>query len=65
MAHHYFLRALHGNLINRENLVDDPEQSIECRLDGIAPIYGDIAMKNLLKHLGVGNKTLPITDEFL
>jgi len=65
MAHHYFLRALHSDLLNRKNLVDNSEQSVKCRLDGVAAIYGDIAMKNLLKDVSVGNETLPIADEFL
>jgi hypothetical protein len=48
---------------NIKHLVDDPEQSVECRLDGVAPVDGDVAMQDLLQHLGIGDEALAVIDQ--
>src|SRR6266403_1678338 len=63
VAHHYFLCALRSCLINGKDLIDDIEQGIECGLDRIPAVDGDIAAQNLLKHLCVGHQPLTIADE--
>jgi hypothetical protein len=48
--------AFDGLEIHSEDLVDDLEQHLETRLDRIASIDGDIAVKNLLQDLGIGDE---------
>lgn len=52
------LRSFYHGGIDREHLVDDPEQRIESGLNGSTTIYGDIAVKNFLQDLRVRNQPL-------
>ena len=56
MSQDNLLGPLCRSAINRQHLVDDAEQGVECRLDGVSPINGDIAVHNLLQHLGIGDE---------
>jgi hypothetical protein len=56
-------RALCVGLANREYLIDDPEQSVEGRLDCISAIDGDVPVQDLLKYLGIGNQALALADQ--
>lgn len=51
--------------LNGEHLIDYPEQSMKRRLDGIQPVDRAVAMKDLLKDLGVSHKTFAGSDRFL
>jgi len=54
------LGALDRRRIHRDNLVDEAEQDVERRLDGIAAIDGHIVMQDLLKDLGVSDQALAL-----
>jgi hypothetical protein len=63
VAHDNFLRAFRRGPINGQHLIGNAEQSVERRLDGIAAVYGDIAMQDFLQDLGIGNQALPVGDQ--
>jgi len=65
IAQHDFLRSFCRGLINRKHLVDHAKQSVKRRLDGIAPVNGDVAVQDLLKHLGIRNEALPVSHQSL
>ena len=48
---------------NVKHLVDDAEQSVEGRLDGVPAVNGDVPMQNLLQHLGVGHQALAVVHQ--
>lgn len=48
--------------INREHLVDDLQQDFEARLNSVAAVNRDIAVKNLLQDLGIGDEALFFGD---
>ncbi len=56
-------RAFHRTDIDRQHLVDDPAQSIECQLNGIAPVDRNIAVQDFLKHFSICNQALALTDQ--
>ena len=58
------LCAFSDATINRQNLIGNPEKSIECGLNSIATVDGDVAAQNLLQHLRIGHETLTIADQF-
>jgi hypothetical protein len=41
---HHRLGALDDREVDREDIVDDPEQRVKRRLDGLAPVDGDVAV---------------------
>ena len=61
--HHNLFRALGGDPVHGQYLIGDAQQNIECGLDGIAPVYGHIAMQDLLQYLGICDKALPVADQ--
>lgn len=65
MAEDNLLGALRGGLINVQHLIDDAQQGIEGRLDGVPAVDRNVAMQNLLQNLGVGHKPLALRDQLL
>ena len=59
------VRARNGREIDREDLVHEAQHGIEGRLDRVEAVDGDVAMENLLEHLGVGHEALPLGDAAL
>ena len=57
--------ALGDRAINGKYLIYHAKQYIECRLDGVAAADGYVAMQDLLENFGIGDETLPFTDQFL
>ena len=57
--------ALGDRTINRKHLIYHAKQYVECRLDGVAPADSYVAMQDLLENLGIGDETLPFSDQFL
>ena len=55
--------ALDGATVHREHLVDDAQERVEGWLDGVTAIDSDVAMQDLLQHLGAGHQTLAFRDE--
>ena len=51
--------------IDWKHLIGHAQQGIESRLDCVPAIDGNIAVKDLLQHLGVGDQALTLTDELL
>ena len=56
-------RALGHRPVNREYLIDNSEQGVEGRLNGVAAIDGHISMEDLLKNLGIGNQPPAFPDQ--
>mgnify|MGYP007034356044 CR=1 FL=1 len=52
----------HLGELDGENVVDDPAERVERRLDRVAPVEVAVATENLLKHLGAGDQLLAIGD---
>ena len=59
------LGAIDGGEIDREHLVDNTEEGIERRLDGIAAIDRHVPMKNFLDHFRVCHQSLAIGNGVL
>jgi hypothetical protein len=49
---------LHG-----EDFVGNPQKRVEGGLNRVAPVDGDVAVKNLLEHLDVGDEALSLREE--
>src|SRR5207237_4284173 len=52
IAEHQCFCGLNGGNIDRKDLVDNPVQKIEGRLNRFAPVDGRVPMQNLLKNCG-------------
>jgi len=65
VSHNNFLRSSCRGCINRQHLVGNSEQSVECRLNCFPTIYRDIAVQDFLEHFSVGNKTMTVANQFL
>ena len=65
MAEDNLLGTLDGGPRDVKHLIDDAQQSVECRLDGISAVNGDVAMQDLLQYLGVGDEALATIDQLL
>ena len=63
MSQDNLLGTLGGGPCNVKNLIDDAEQSVERRLDGVPAVDGDIPMQDLLQDLGVGDEALAVIDQ--
>ena len=59
------LGAIDSAEIDRENLVDNTEDGIERRLDGIAAVDRHVPMQNFLKYFRVCHQSLAIGDGVL
>jgi hypothetical protein len=46
-----------------KHLIDDAEESVERRLDGVAAVDGDVPMQDLLQDLGVGDQALAVINQ--
>src|SRR5579862_9929915 len=57
--------ALNGGLLDREYLIDNAEQGIECALNGVAPIDSDVSVQDFLQHFSVANQARSLADELL
>jgi hypothetical protein len=55
--------TLGGGLRNVKHLIDNLEQSVECRLDGVPAVDGDVPMQDLLQDLSIGDKALAVIDQ--
>jgi len=58
-----FLRTLCHKLVDRKYLIDHTEKSIKGGLDRLAATDRNIAVQNLLQHLGIRHEPLPIANE--
>jgi hypothetical protein len=54
---------LGGRPRNVKHLIHNPEQSIECRLDGVPAVDGGGPVQDLLQDLGVGDEPLAVIDQ--
>ena len=59
------LGAIDSAEIDREHLVDNTEEGIERRLDGIAAVNRHVPMQNFLEHFRVCHQSLAIGDGVL
>jgi len=57
------LRTFCRKLVDGKYLIDYAEKSIERRLDRLAAIDRNIAVKNFLQDLGIRHEPLPIANE--
>jgi hypothetical protein len=48
--------ALRGNQVDLQYLINDSQDGVGCRLDGVAAVDRDLAMQDLLKDFCVGNE---------
>jgi hypothetical protein len=62
---HNLLGPLHRCPIVRQHLINDAEQRIECRLDGVGPVDSGIAVQDFLQHLGIRYQPLALAHQFL
>src|SRR4030095_4375020 len=62
---YYPLGAVDHRRVDRKDLINDSEQSIEGGLYRIAPIDRNISMQDLLHDLGVGYQSAPLADALL
>ena len=53
---HDVARAVQRFHRDRENLVDDAEESVERRLNRVAPVNRDVPMQDLLQHFHVDDQ---------
>jgi hypothetical protein len=65
ISQNYCVCSLHGYVVNRQHLIDNPKKGIEGGLDCITTINGNVSMEYLLQHLGVCNQTLTVADQSL
>src|ERR1039458_581181 len=61
VAQHNVFGALRNGSIHWQHFVAHSKQRTERRLNRLAAVNCDVAMQDLLKHLGIGNQTLPVT----
>ena len=59
------LGAIDSAEIDREHVVDNTEEGIERRLDGIATVDRHVAMQKFLEHFRVCHQSLAIRDGVL
>jgi hypothetical protein len=64
LSENKLLRAFDDAPINGQELIDNPEQYLESRLNTLAPVNRDVAMKNFLQNLRIGDRALPRAYEF-
>jgi Mn2+/Fe2+ NRAMP family transporter len=50
---------------NRKDLVDHAQECVECGLDCFSPTDCDVAVEDLLEHLGIGHQALVVRDAAL
>ena len=63
MSQDNLLGTLGGGPRNVKHLIDDAEQSVERRLDGVPAVEGDVPMQDLLQDLGVSDQALAVIDQ--
>ena len=54
-----------GCQINRDDLINDPQNRVKSGLDRVKPLDGDITVQDFLQHFRVGHQGLAIIDESL
>src|SRR6185369_6886008 len=57
------LRLLDGPTVNIQHFINNSEDGIEGRLYRVATINSDIAMKDFLQNLGVGDKAFAVCNQ--
>src|SRR5437660_8880630 len=57
MTENNLLGALNDGTIDSQHLIDDAQQGIKRRLNGVATVKGDVAVQNLLQHFGISDQT--------
>ena len=62
-AQYDLFRALGRGQIDRHHLIDDSEQGVECRLNGITAIDGDVAVKYFLQDFRVRDETYALAEQ--
>jgi len=63
MSQDNLLGTLGGGPRDVKHLIDDAQQSVKRRLDGVPAVDGDIPMQDLLQDLGVGDEALAVSDQ--
>lgn len=53
----------HISPLDREHLVNNVQQRLKCRPDGLPPIDGCVAVQHLLQDFRVGYKSLPAGNQ--
>jgi hypothetical protein len=43
-------------LVNVEYLVNHTQDSVKGRLDGVAPVYGDVSVQDFLQNFGISDQ---------
>lgn len=62
-AHHQRLGLFHVGPLDRIDLVDDSQERVEGRLDGIGPADGMVAVEDFLEDFRVGDQAISAADE--
>ena len=63
MPEHNLLGSFYYDPVNGQDLINDAQQNIEGRLDGVAAIDGNIAVQDFLEHLSIGDQPLAVSDQ--
>jgi hypothetical protein len=63
VSQHNFFGAFHRNPVNGQYQIDNSEQSVEGRLDGLAPPNSCVPVQDLLQNLSIRDEALPLADE--
>jgi hypothetical protein len=63
MSQDNLFSPLGGGPRNVKHLIDDPDQSIERRLNGVPAVDGHVPVQDLLQDLGVGDEALAVIDQ--
>ena len=58
-----FLGSLDGRLVHRKYFVNDSQQNIERRLNGIQPFDRGITMKDFLQHFRVCHQAFSVAHQ--
>ncbi len=65
MSQDNLFRALGNRPIDSKHFIDDTEQGVKSRLDGVAAVDRNVAVQDLLKHFSIRNQALAVADQLL
>ncbi len=58
-----FLGALHCRYVHGEHLIDNSEQGIKRRLNGIPAIDSGVSVQDFLENFGIGDEAFAVADQ--
>jgi len=59
------LGTLEDRVVDGQYFIDHAKQRVECWLNGVAAIDGNIAMKYFLEHFRIGDQPLAVAQQLL